>query len=165
MSTPRLALALLLAALTACALDDDAPDELGEVVQDLEALACPGHGHTPGIASLRGFSGTYLRLGLPAEGEPARLVLTSHRDEAEAEGNFTGTWPDANVRPTIVSGRFAALPDNPAIGAFISFDFGPDGEWDQGYFIVGSRRSFTGKVSSLCLVAGKSPFVLQRASF
>lgn len=165
-----------LAVLAACSSE---PDTLDEILQDLDpvrpayadgkadgltidqlvALHCPGVVYADGVATYQGLTGTYRRFGA-APGEITRLVLFAHRDESDAHGTFTGTRAPA----TTFAGRFAAIGDNPAIGAAISFDVGADGTWDEVHFVLGTRRAF-GRVAALCLAGADKPFVLTRTLF
>lgn len=165
--------------LGACASSE--PDPLDEILQDLApepvdyaaeckescptidelvALHCPGVVYADGVTTYRGLTGTYRRMGITPAGEISKLVLFATRDNPDAQGTFTGTRAPA----TPLAGKFAAIGDNPAIGAAISFDFGADGQWDQVHFVLGTRRSF-GRVAALCLAGADKPFLMTRSLF
>ena len=160
--------------LTACATDPDAiDDEVGQevdeekadaanepTIDELVAKYCPGVVYADGVQTYRGLAGTYRRFDVAPAGEPTKLTLFPLRDDPDAAGTFTGTRaPNAPF-----SGKFAAIGDNPAIGAAIAFDVGADGVWDQTHFVLGMRRSF-GRVAALCLAGAEKPFLMQRTLF
>ena len=149
---------VLCAALTAC-VDDP---ELSSVEQDVN-LYCPGV-TTTGVTTYRGLSGTYVRLGLSSPGEPLRLTLVAEQDDTDARGTFTGLYTGTNGLPASYAGRFGALADNPAIGAFFALDTNRDGAWDDSYFVLGITRSF-GTVRALCLAGDTHPFQLSRSYY
>jgi len=148
----------LCSVLTACAVEP----ELDEVEQNL-TLECPGI-VTEGAQTYRGLTGTYQRLGLPAVGEPLRLTLLAERDESDAVGAYTGFYTSESGIAAPYVGRFAALPDNPALGAVLALDVDADGRYDQTYFVLGTTRSF-GRVRSLCLGGGARPFLMTRTLY
>lgn len=115
----------LCAVLTACV---DEPTT-NVVEQDID-LYCPGV-TTTGVSTYRGLSGTYVRLGLSAPTEPLRLTLVAERDDTDARGTFTGLYTGELGLPASYAGAFAALADNPAIGAIFALDVDSDGEWDE----------------------------------
>ncbi len=148
--------------LTACVDDSESLDDTEQAV----ALACPGI-TTSGATNYRGLSGTYLRLGLPAVGEPYRLTFVPEPDAPEVfgtHGTYSGTRMMPSGVPAPYAGRFQAVPDNPAIGAALLLDVTGDGEFDQTYFVLGLQQSL-GRVRSLCLIGGDQPFLLKRALY
>jgi hypothetical protein len=153
-----------IALLTACATDP-ADDELEQsldeaTIDELVAKHCPGVVYADGVTTYRGLTGTYRRYDVAPAGEPTKLTLFAFRDDPDAAGTFTGTRaPNAPF-----SGRFAAIGDNPAIGAAISFDVGADGVWDHVHFVLGTRRSY-GRVAALCLAGAETPFLMTRSLF
>jgi hypothetical protein len=155
-------LALLL--LAACAVDpadDELVQSVDEVpIDELVEKYCPGVVYADGVTTYRGLTGTYRRYGAAPAGEPTKLTLFAFRDDPDAAGTFTGTRaPNAPF-----AGKFAAIGDNPAIGAAISFDVGADGVWDQTHFVLGTRRSY-GRVAALCLAGAETPFLMTRTFF
>ncbi len=146
----------LCAVLGACT---DEPEH-DSIAQDID-LYCPGV-TTSGVATYRGLTGTYVRLGLSQPGEPLRLSLVAERDDTDARGTFTGLYTSENGLPASYAGIFAALADNPAIGAILSLDIDENGEWDDTYFVLGVTRSL-GRVRALCLAGAEHPFQLGRA--
>jgi hypothetical protein len=149
---------VLCAALAAC-VDDP---ELSSVEQDVN-FYCPGV-TTTGVQTYRGLTGTYVRLGLSAPGEPLRLSLVAEQDDTDARGTFTGLYTGENGLPASYAGRFGALADNPAIGAFLALDTNSDEAWDDSYFVIGITRSL-GRVRALCLVGEGQPFQLSRTLY
>jgi hypothetical protein len=149
---------ILCAALAAC-VDDP---EVSAVEQDI-ALYCPGV-TTTGVTTYSGLSGTYVRLGLSTAGEPLRLTLIAEQDGYDARGTFTGLYTIESGLPAAYAGRFGALGDNPAIGAFFALDTTRDGEWDEAYFVLGITR-YLGRVRALCLVGDEHPFQLSRTLY
>lgn len=169
---------LLLVLAAGCGSDE--PDLLDEMLSDLApelpayatadltfeqllALHCPGVAPT-GATTYKGLTGTFVRLGWPAPGEPRRLSLVAHRDDPDAEGTYTGTKVGTDGATLAYAGRFAAISNNPAIGAAISFDTDGDGDFDDLFFVLGTRRAF-GRVQSLCLGGAERPFLLTRTLF
>lgn len=163
----------LLVVLVACA----EPDPIDEILQDVDATKppyadgdvtidelvaryCPGVVFADGVTTYRGITGTYRRSDAAATGELSRLVLVAQRDDPDAAGTFTATTAPF----ALTSGKFAAITDNPAIGAAISFDVGGDGAWDDLHFVLGTRRAF-GRVAALCLAGPARPFMLTRTLF
>lgn len=164
------------AVLAACSSE---PDTLDEVMQDVDpvrpaydgkadglaidqlvALHCPGVVYADGVTTYRGITGTYRRFDAALASEPTKLVLVAQRDDPDAVGMFTGT----HAPGLPFAGRFAAITDNPAIGAALSFDVGADGRWDEVHFVLGTRRAF-GRVAALCLAGADRPFVMTRTLF
>jgi hypothetical protein len=165
---------------TACTSE---PDLVDQITQDLEptrpsyaapdgeptidqlvALYCPGVVYAAGVPTYKGLTGTYARLGLSANGEPLRVKLAAQKDDPDAYGTFSGTWTGNDGLPVVYAGRFAALPDNPAIGAAIAFDLDAEEGFDEVYFVLGIRRSL-GLVRGLCLAGAERPFLLSRTWF
>lgn len=169
--------------ITACTSE---PDLVDEIVQDLEptppsyiaaeaddpdaptidelvAQYCPGITYGTGIPTYKGISGTYARIGLTEISEPVKITFRAEQDHPDARGAFTGIRTGDSGQPESYAGRFAALPDNPAIGPALALDVGADGEFDHVYFVLGIRRSF-GLVRALCLGGAERPFLLQRAT-
>ncbi len=159
------------------------PDPVDEVVQEI--LSTPafvdGNNFPPeeelerlvlqycamtrgGVTTYRGLTGTYQRLGLLAIDEPVRLKLVATQDDPDAKGTFTGTSRTATGATTPYAGRFAAIPDNPAIGAAFVLDTDSDGEYDKLYFVLAIRRSL-GQVRGLCLAGADHPFLMSRTYF
>lgn len=172
-------LALTAVLFAACA--DRQPDLVDEIVQDvgptppayasadpagepsfdeLMATYCPGI-VTRGAPTYRGLSGTYQYIGVPAAGEPWRLTLLAQHDDPDAAGTFLGTRVTEDGWLAGYAGRFAALPDNPAIGAVFAFDTDGDERWDEVHFVLGITRTF-GLVRGLCLAGAEHPFLLAR---
>ncbi|CAN5910507.1 hypothetical protein BH11MYX3_BH11MYX3_47210 [soil metagenome] len=171
-------IALLFAA--ACTTE---PDPVGDLAQDIAASPAFGDANNfppeeqleqlvlqycgmtrDGVPTYRGLTGTYQRLGLNGTDEPVRLKLVATQDVTDAKGTFTGTYTTATGATAPYAGRFAALPDNPAIGAAFVLDTNSDGENDKLYFVLAIRRSF-GLVRGLCLAGASHPFLLSRSYF
>ena len=117
-----------------------------------------------GVTTYKGLSGTYQRMGLTAPGEPLRLRLVATQDDPNAEGTFTGTYKTETGATASYAGNFAAIPDNPAIGAALALDTSSDREYDELYFVLAIRRSF-GVVRGLCLAGAERPFLMSRTYF
>ena len=166
--------------IAACATDADHVDE---VAQDIASSPAFADGNTDdgeaeldqlvlqycgmtrdGVTTYKGLSGTYQRLGLTAVDEPLKLKLVATKDDPDAQGTFSGTYKAASGSAAPYAGRFAALPDNPAIGAAFALDINSDGEYDKVYFVLAVRRSF-GLVRGLCLAGAQHPFLLSRSWF
>jgi len=157
--------------MVGCATEpEDGPqsDELAEAATPeaaatdrLVTLYCPGISRADGVPTYKGLTGTYQRFGTGDEGEPYRLVLVAAHDDPDARGTFTGTRIGPNGTLVPYAGAFAALPDNPAIGAVITLDIGDDGRWDQSMFVLGVSRWF-GRVTGLCLAGATRPFLMSR---
>jgi len=162
--------ALLLLLFAGCTeLDDETiTDELLST-SDFEtqiAFYCPGIDRAAGVPGYRGIAGTYVRLGLPAAGEPYRLGLLTTADDPDAIGTFAGLRGTAAGTVAAYAGSFRAIPDNPAIGAAMALDIGADGRFDETYFVLGLRRSFTGAtIASICLTGRDHPFLMTRTLF
>ena len=163
---------LALLALSACATAesdpvdeflqdvDAAPPVYEPSIDELVALHCPGVIYADGVQTYKGLSGTYRRVGVAPAGEPTKLVLFAIKDDPDAQGTFSGTRAPA----TPIAGRFAAIGDNPAIGAAMGFDTNSDGKFDQTTFVLGLRRSF-GRVQGLCLAGADKPYLMTRTLF
>jgi hypothetical protein len=166
--------------IAACAAD---ADHIDEVAQDIASSPAFADGNTDdgeaeldqlvlqycgmtrdGVTTYKGLSGTYQRLGLTEVDEPLKLKLLATKDDPDAQGTFSGTYTSANGQPAPYAGRFAALPDNPAIGAAFALDINSDGEYDKVYFVLAVRRSF-GLVRGICLAGAQHPFLLSRSWF
>ena len=168
--------------ITACASEPDLVDEIAQnseplpsyaepentdgepTIDELVATHCPGVVYADGVKTYKGLTGTYARYGLSAAGEPLRFKLTAQKDDPDAIGTFTGTWTGADGLPVVYAGSFAALPDNPAIGAAIAFDIDAEQGYDKVYFVLGIKRSF-GLVRGLCLAGAERPFLMSRTWF
>ena len=135
----------------------------GLTVDQLVSIHCPGVTYS-GATTYRGITGTFQHVGIASLGEPWRIQFVADRDDTDAAGTFAGTRIALGGFPVPYAGRFAALPDNPAIGAVLALDIGGDGEYDETYFVLGTRRSF-GRVASLCLAGAERPFLLTRSLF
>ncbi|MBA3458866.1 MAG: hypothetical protein H0T46_02815 [Deltaproteobacteria bacterium] len=174
---------LLLVALlvTAACVTESDPDDA--VAQEIESSPAFGDGDNfppeeelarlvlqycgmtrDGVTTYKGLTGTYQRLGLTGSTEPVRLKLLATQDNPDARGTFTGTYRTANGSTAPYAGRFAAIPDNPAIGAAFVLDTNSDGENDKLYFVLAIRRSF-GQVRGLCLAGAEHPFLMSRTYF
>lgn len=163
---------IALLALSACATaepepveemfqDVDAPSPSYEpTIDELVALHCPGVVYADGVQTYKGLTGTYRRVGAAPAGEPTKLVLFATKDDPDAQGTFTGTRAPA----TPFGGRFAAIGDNPAIGAAMGFDTNSDGKFDQTTFVLGLRRAF-GRVQGICLAGADKPYLMTRTLF
>lgn len=154
--------------LAACATEPT--DEVAELAQDVvlppasevDQLVLQYCGMTRGdITTYDGFSGKYQRLGLTAVDEPTRLEFAATVDDPNAEGTFKGTYKTGTGSTAAYAGNFAAIPDNPAIGAALALDFDDDLRYDKVYFVLALRRSF-GVVRGLCLAGADRPFLLSR---
>lgn len=162
----HLACVLLIAA---CATEADPVDEVSQEIEfppeeELDQLVRQYCAMSrDGVATYKGLSGTYQRLGLTGVDEPVRLKLVATQDDPDANGTFTGTYRTATGTAPY-AGRFAALPDNPAIGAAFVLDTTSDGEFEKLYFVLAIRRSF-GQVRGLCLAGAEHPFLMSRTIF
>ncbi len=114
---------------------------------------CPG---TWGAApNYDGLSGTFQR----ASGWPAAtgdLLSVTFVASSSNQGSVAGTyssWVQGGY--SYKTGGFSAMPDNPAIGATLTFGgvgYPGDGSTPkQIYFVAGLNRNRLGKVSSLCV--------------
>lgn len=162
---------ILIALLSACTTEPDEP--LDDVAQDvnfppedeLDQLVLQYCGMTrDGVTTYKGLTGMYQRLGLTGIEEPLRLSLLATKDDPDASGTFSGTYKTRAGSTASYAGRFAAIPDNPAIGAAFVLDTNSDGEYDNLYFVLAIRRSF-GLVRGLCLAGADHPFLLSRTFF
>ena len=152
--------------LAACADEPDPNDDVARVSteQELEQEVLQYCAMTrDGVTTYKGLSGTYQRMGLLALDEPVRWKLMATRDDPDARGTFSGTF-DSSAGIAAYAGRFAAIPDNPAIGAALVLDTNSDGEYDKLYFVLAIRRSL-GQVRGLCLQGADHPFLLSRTYF
>lgn len=156
--------------LAACATEADPVDEVSQEIEfppeeELDQLVRQYCAMSrDGVTTYKGLSGTYQRLGLTAVDEPVRLKLVATQDDPDANGTFTGTYKTATGSAAPYAGKFAALPDNPAIGAAFVLDTTSDGEFDKLYFVLAIRRSF-GQVRRLCLAGAEHPFLMSRTYF
>jgi hypothetical protein len=125
------------------------------------AFYCPGIDRAAGVTTYRGLAGTYVRLGLPVAEEPYRLTFVTVVDDPDAIGTFAG------LRGLVpYAGGFRAIPDNPAIGAALALDIGGDGRFDETYFVLGLRRSWSGAtITGVCLTGREHPFLMTRSYF
>jgi hypothetical protein len=153
--------------LAACADEPDPTDDVAQASteQELEQQVWQYCAMTrDGVTTYKGLTGTYQRLGLLGVDEPARLRLVATQDDPDAKGTFSGTFEDRTGALVPYAGRFAAIPDNPAIGAAFVLDTNSDGDYDKLYFVLAIRRSF-GQVRGLCLEGADHPFLLSRTYF
>lgn len=154
----------------ACATEPEPLDDIGQEVnfppeEELEQLVLQYCGMTrDGITTYKGLTGTYQRLGLTGADEPLRLTLFATQDDPDAKGTFTGTYKTRTGATAAYAGRFGAIPDNPAIGAAFLLDTNSDGEYDNLYFVLATRR-LLGQVRGLCLAGADHPFLLSRTYF
>ena len=130
--------------------------------------ACAGM--DPSFPSVEGLAGTYIRSFPYANGEISSVTLSA---APEGRGTYSGV-AKRNGLLSAESGNFFAAPDNPALGAALAFDRLPlqsDGWFDEIYWVLASRRTFTGKVQALCIgkagdangnVENAVPFTLTR---
>lgn len=147
-------------------IEDETGRESEELVVEVDwetqlAFYCPGIDRAAGVTTYRGLAGTYVRLGLPVAEEPYRLTLVTAVDDPDAIGTFAG------LRGLVpYAGGFRAIPDNPAIGAALALDVGADGRYDETYFVLGLRRSFSGAtITGVCLTGREHPFLMTRTYF
>ncbi len=166
--------------IAGCATEPDPVDEIAQEIaasppfadgnnfppeEELERLVLQYCGMPrDGITTYKGLTGTYQHLGLIGVDEPVRLRLVATQDDPDARGTFTGTYKPATGATAPYAGRFAAIPDNPAIGAAFVLDSNSDGEYDKLYFVLALRRSF-GQVRGLCLAGADHPFLMSRSYF
>lgn len=157
--------------MVACAAEP--VDEVAELAQEinlppdqeLDQLILQYCGMTRGdITTYDGLGGKYQRLGLTAVDEPVRLEFRATVDDPNAEGTFTGTYKTETGATASYAGNFAAIPDNPAIGAALALDTNGDRAFDKVYFVLAMRRTF-GVVRGLCLAGAEKPFLLSRTYF
>jgi len=166
--------------LGSCIDDSEQPDQsVAESSQEISAgdsdvsdvPGCPGVWNY--IESFAGFVGTYARFSLAPEGEIARLSVLSL--ETQAETIFVSGFYQRSVRSGFwgqqQTGKYLAVPINPAIGSVIIFADSPGEDYVDGYAIIGERRSLiTDRISQLCVAKFDStsengvatPFVLSR---
>lgn len=153
MKTFTLALVL---ALAACGGPlDEAPviDDATWAASELSTGPCPGKwGPAPNYS---GLSGTFSRTsGFPAA--TGDLLRVTFKATSTSPGAEVGTASRSTQGSFVVkTGGYSAMPDNPAIGATLSFGgagYPQDGSLGtQLYFVAGMNRNALGKVSSLCL--------------
>jgi hypothetical protein len=103
---------------------------------------------------------------------PYTRNLTAPCVDVAAAGNTTTAPPGSAVPMTTVGcagqqGKATVLVDNPALGAFLSFDDGsglPLGT--EFYFVTGSKRDAGGSLEAICLLKsnGGEPFKMVRST-
>ncbi|HEY5949632.1 MAG TPA: hypothetical protein VIV40_29255 [Kofleriaceae bacterium] len=153
----------LCVALSACGVEDPELDSVQTDLQQEAELYCPGVLSSE-VTTYRGLTGIYRRMTATAVGEPLKLTLFAYRDDPDARGTFSGYETGETGLPAPYGGNFAAIPDNPAIGAAFVLDTNSDGEYDKLYFVLGMTRAF-GLVQNLCMIGGDHPFVMQRSLY
>jgi len=116
-------------------------------------VAVPAHATDPGWQSpetLTGFTGSYTRPPF-GSGNIAFLTL-SGTDGYRAEGPYTRFFDAGGGRLELQNGKYSALGQNPAIGAYIRFDDAA-GNFRDLYSIIGIRRDpFGQKITAIELV-------------
>ncbi len=143
----------LIVVLAACGgpLDAPAADESTSTDGALKTSGpCPGTWGA--VPDYNGLAGTYSR----ASGWPAAKgdVINVTFSAVNSSGSGTASrWVQGSA--TLQNGGFSCFPDNPAIGATISF--GDSGYPANGsapkalYFVAGLNKNALGKVKSICL--------------
>lgn len=146
--------------LVACGtVDSTVPvDESASVGSSLNTWPCPGTWGA--VPNYDGLAGTYARTtSWPAPtGDLVRVTFS--------RSGVASYWRQGSY--VMQTGGYAATPDNPAIGAVLTFGqlgYPTDGSAPtQMYFVAGLNRNALGQVSSLCLggTANSTWFVITR---
>jgi hypothetical protein len=123
------------------------------LVAALVLVAAPARATDPGWQSpdtLTGFVGSYTRP--PFGAGPIAFVTFYGTDGYRAQGPYTRFYDAGGGRLEIQSGKYSALGENPAIGAYLRFDDAAGNFLDL-YSIIGLRRDPLGaKIVALELV-------------
>ncbi len=146
-------LVMLGVVMPACApaAEDEAPT--GQSEQELGSgngsgyPECPGYGWSSSVPDWKGVRGTFRRTTVPSSGEFSSVTIFSDPSNSnEGAPNYLrsiGGMPE--------SGRVILGVDNPAIGAALLFMDHSLTVPKDGYFVLGQRRSVSGRVIGMCL--------------
>lgn len=146
-----LLVALSLAACAAPSNDDEGAESQDEAFTTGSRSGwdeCPGLGWKSGASDWKRVKGTYVRSG-------STSTLTIFEDPNAINQGAPSYLRTVNGLPE--SGRIGLGVDNPAIGPVIAFF--PNGDFRDAkdhHWVLAQQRSFTGKITGLCLAPAES---------